>query len=129
MREGSSSGVSPYQKADEYLTKVAERLKFIEEAGAWPDELIKAYVAMIPKAAGGSRPEDQRPVTVLDVVYRVWAKCVVMAWVPVLHREYLTGPHRNGFPGPVRYVALGATSAGPDLAAETSGATIVAFVF
>ena len=70
-----------------------------------------------------------RPVTVLDVVYRVWAKGVVMAWVPVLHREYLTGPHRNGFPGPVRYVALGATSAGPDLAAETSGATIVAFVF
>ena len=49
------------------------------------DELIKAYVAMIPKAAGGSLPQDQRPITLLDVVYRVWAKGIVN----VLHCEYL----------------------------------------
>ena len=36
--------------------------------------------------------------------------------------------HRPAFPGPVNYAAFGAISAGPDLAAETSGATIVAFV-
>ena len=95
MREGSSFGVRAIPIAlwkslpDEHLTKVAELLTLIEDAGEWPDELIKAYVAMIPKTSGGSRPQDQRPITVLDVVYRVWAKGIVMTWAPVLHREYL----------------------------------------
>ena len=34
---------------------------------------MKAYVAMIPKASGGTRPQDQRPITVWDVIYRIWA--------------------------------------------------------
>ena len=34
-------------------------------------------------------PENQRPITALDVVHRVWAKGIVMAWAPILHREYL----------------------------------------
>ena len=66
-----------------------ELLRLVEEASVWPDEPIKASVAMIPKAAAGSRLQDERPITVLDVVYRVWAKGVVMAWATVLHREYL----------------------------------------
>ena len=75
MREGSSPGVRAIPIAlwkslpDEYLTKVAELPTLIEDAGEWPDELVKSYVAMIPKTSGGSRPQDQ--ITVLDVVYRV----------------------------------------------------------
>ena len=49
----------------------------------------RAYVTMIPKASGGTRPQDQRPITVLDVLYRVWAKGVVLTWAPVLQDEYL----------------------------------------
>ena len=44
---------------------------------------------MIPKANGGSRPADQRPITVLDVPYRVWAKGIVLEWLQVLQRQYL----------------------------------------
>jgi hypothetical protein len=51
---------------------------------------------MIPKSAGGSRPQDQRPITVLDVLYRIWAKGVVLAWQPILHSSFL-GPTAMGF--------------------------------
>jgi hypothetical protein len=62
---------------------VARLLSLVEAHGVWPREWTSAYVAMIPKSAGGSRPQDQRPITVLDVLYRVWAKGVVLAWQPV----------------------------------------------
>ena len=32
-----------------------------------------AYIAMIPKADGDSTPLGQRPLSVLPVVYRLWA--------------------------------------------------------
>jgi hypothetical protein len=51
---------------------------------------------MIPKATGGTRPRDQRPITVLDVLYRIWAKGVVLAWRGVLQRDYL-GQAAMGF--------------------------------
>ena len=73
----------------EYLECVAALLRGVEADGVWPPELLSAYVAMIPKAAGGTRPQDQRPITVLDVVYRVWSKGTIMAWAPVLQGSYL----------------------------------------
>ena len=51
---------------------------------------------MIPKAAGGTRPKDQRPITVLEVMYRVWSKAIILEWAPVLQRELL-GPWAMGF--------------------------------
>ena len=68
----------------------------MEAEGVWPKELLEAYVAMIPKASGGSRPQDQRPITVLDVVYRLWAKGITQVWAPVLQGSYL-GPAIMGF--------------------------------
>ena len=35
--------------------------------------LLDAYIAMIPKADGDSTPLGQRPLSVLPVVYRLWA--------------------------------------------------------
>ncbi len=51
---------------------------------------------MIPKSAGGSRKNDQRPITVLEVLYRIWAKDVVLDWQPVLLSFFL-GPTAMGF--------------------------------
>ena len=101
---GSSGGVLPGRsggshcrvEADSYLGRVADLLNLVEDSGQWPTELTRAYVAMIPKASGGTRPQDQRPITVLDVVYRLWSKGVVLAWASVLHGEYL-GPTTMGF--------------------------------
>ena len=41
--------------------------------GIWPQGLLDAYIAMIPKADGDSTPLGQRPLSVLPVVYRLWA--------------------------------------------------------
>ena len=59
----------------------------VEHVAHWKSTVARLW----EEAAGGSRPQDQRPITVLDVVYRVWAKGIVMAVAPVLHREYLGG--------------------------------------
>ena len=94
MRECSSSGVRGIHIAvwkslpDSFLERVAGLLNMVEVEDAWPDELLHAYVAMIPKASGGgSRPKDQSPITVLDVVYRLWAKGVTQVWAPTIQNN------------------------------------------
>ena len=81
---------------DSWMAAVARLLTMVEEAGRWPEEWLEAYVAMIPKAAGGTRPRDQRPITVLDLLYRIWSKGVVMEWTAVLQRTVL-GQAAMGF--------------------------------
>ena len=44
-----------------------------ETTGVWPQGLLDACIAMIPKADGDSTPLGQRPLSVLLVVYRLWA--------------------------------------------------------
>ena len=75
---------------------VARLLTLVEQNGRWPSQWLTAYVVMIPKASGGSRPRDQRPITVLDVLYRVWSKGLVQEWAPVIQRDLL-GTAAMGF--------------------------------
>ena len=46
---------------------------FSGSTGDWPQGLLDAYIAMIPKADGDSTPLGQRPLSVLTVVSRLWA--------------------------------------------------------
>ena len=48
-------------------------LELVETTGTWPQGLLDAEIAMIPKANGDSTPLGQRPLSVLPVVYRMWA--------------------------------------------------------
>ena len=64
-------------------------LRQIETTGQWPQGLLDAYIAMIPKAEGDSTPLGQRPLCVLPVVYRLWASVRLAhlkewfySWVP-----------------------------------------------
>ena len=41
--------------------------------GVWPDGLLDAYIAIIPRTDGDATPLGQRPLGVLPIVYRVWA--------------------------------------------------------
>ena len=57
--------------------------------GRWPQGLLDAYIAMIPKAEGDSTPLGQRPLCVLPVVYLLWASVRLAhlrdwfsSWVP-----------------------------------------------
>ena len=61
----------------------------VEFTGVWPQGLLDAYIAMIPKADGDSTPVEQRTLCVLPVVYRLWASLRlghlqewVQGWVP-----------------------------------------------
>jgi hypothetical protein len=95
LRAGSAPGprglpISLWQALpSEVVARLADLLTMIEATGVWPRELLQGYVALIPKASGGSRPQDQRPIAVLDVLYRLWAKGVTLSWAPVLHGAYL----------------------------------------
>ena len=64
-------------------------LELVESTGTWPQGLLDAYIVMIPKADGDSTPLGQRPLSVLPVVYRLWASLrlghlreCVEAWLP-----------------------------------------------
>ena len=75
-REFKVLPVSWYDGLARILTKV-------EDTGVWPDGLLDAYIAMIPKTDGDATPLGQRPLSVLPVVYRVWASarmCQLESW-------------------------------------------------
>ena len=56
--------VSWYDGLARFLTKV-------EDTGVWPDVLLDAYIAMIPKNDGDATLLGQRPLSVLPIVYHI----------------------------------------------------------
>ena len=56
-----------------WFSGLAILLGLVETTGVWPQGLLDAYKPMIPKADGDSTPLGQRPLSVLPVVYRLWA--------------------------------------------------------
>ena len=74
--------VSWYDELARILTKV-------EDFGILPDGLLDVYIAMIPGTDGDSTPLGQRPLSVLPIIYRVWASARMSqledwfkSWVP-----------------------------------------------
>ena len=72
-----------------WFDELAPILTLFEDTGIWPDGLLDAYIAMIPKTDGDATPLGQRPLSVLPVVYRIWAIASMMqlegwfmSWVP-----------------------------------------------
>ena len=68
---------------------LARILTRVEDIGIWPDGLLDAYIAMIPKNDGDATPFGQRPLSVLPIVYRIWASARMVqleswfqSWVP-----------------------------------------------
>ena len=52
---------------------LARILTQVEDTGVWPDGSLDAYIAMIPKTDVDATPLGQRPLSVLPIVYRIWA--------------------------------------------------------
>ena len=72
-----------------WFDELARFLTLVEDTGVWPDGLLDAYIAMIPKTDGDATPLGQRPLSVLLVVYRIWASARMVqlegwfkSWVP-----------------------------------------------
>ena len=56
-----------------WFDALARILTKVEDLGVWPDGLLDASITIIPKSDGDATPLGQRPLTVLPVVYRIWA--------------------------------------------------------
>ena len=56
-----------------WFSGLAILLELVETTRVWPQGLLDAEIAMIPKADGDSTPLGQQPLSVLPVVYRLWA--------------------------------------------------------
>ena len=72
-----------------WYDELARILTKVEDVGVWLDGLLDAYIAMIPKTDGDAAPLGQRPLSVLPVVYRIWASARMSqldawfkSWVP-----------------------------------------------
>ena len=72
-----------------WYVELARILTKVEDFGIWPDGLLDAYIAMIPKTDGDATPLGQRPLSVLAIVYRIWASVRMgqldgwfKSWVP-----------------------------------------------
>ena len=72
-----------------WVSGLAILLELVETAGTWPQGLLDAYIAMIPKADGDSTPLRERTLSVLPVVYGLWASLRlghlrewVVGWLP-----------------------------------------------
>ena len=76
------------------LDMLSEILFLVEATGTWPRVLARGYVSLIPKGEGMMLMQ-QRPLSVLSQIYRVWAgirleECMV--W-----QELWIHPHAYGF--------------------------------
>ena len=56
-----------------WFSGLAVLLELVESTSIWPQGLLDAFIAMIPKVDGDSTPLFQRPLNVFPVVYRLWA--------------------------------------------------------
>ena len=72
-----------------WFDELARILTLVEDTGVWPDGLLDAYIAMIPKTDGDATPLGQRPLNVLPFVYRIGASTRMVqlegwfkSWVP-----------------------------------------------
>ena len=72
-----------------WFDELARILTKVEDIGVWPDGLLDAYIAVIPKTDGDATPLGQRPLSVLPIVYRIWASARMgqlegwfRSWVP-----------------------------------------------
>ena len=57
---------------DQLLEWLADLVWEVERQGRWPLRLAEGYTALIPKE-GPPGPLNTRPLTVLSMVYRLWA--------------------------------------------------------
>ena len=76
-----------------WFDELARILTFVEDLGVWPDGLLDAYIAMIPKTDGDATPLGQRPLCLLPIVCRIWASARMVqlegwfrSWVPLGQR-------------------------------------------
>ena len=54
-------------------TELVELLSQVEKDGIWPEQMLEALVAAVPKNDGAKSPNEFRPIVLLSLVYRAWS--------------------------------------------------------
>ena len=78
MQSSGSCGLDGWRIAevkslpDFFLDRLAVLLNTVEETGVWPQALAQGAVSLIGKGEG-AEPLKLRPISVMPVVYRLWA--------------------------------------------------------
>ena len=72
-----------------WYDQLARILSNVEQVGVWPDGLLDAYIAMIPKTDGDATPLARGLLVCSRSCYRIWASARMgqldgwfMSWVP-----------------------------------------------
>jgi hypothetical protein len=75
-----AGGADGLQAADwqswptEHWRKLAELLMLCEHQGQWPKQLLQAHVVLLSKGGKPVSKLQSRPITILPLAYRAWAK-------------------------------------------------------
>ena len=78
MRSSGSCGMDGWRTAEIkalpnfFLDRLAELLNIVEDSGTWPQALAQGAVSLISKGEG-AEPLKLRPISVMPIVYRLWA--------------------------------------------------------
>ena len=80
---------------DELLDGLCVLFDTIESTGHWPAALTTGYLCLIPKTDSDGSPSNLRPLSILSVIYRLWASVrlkELMIW-----QESWAHPSQTGF--------------------------------
>ena len=66
-----------------------------QDCGEWPKSILDATVSLLPKEDAVTSLDQTRPVTVLSVVYRLWAKIITAKFLRQVHRYLPDSIHGN----------------------------------
>jgi len=78
---GRKAGGADGLKADDWQSwpsvhweRLAQLLQMCEQQGTWPEQLLHAHVVLLSKAGKPVDGLQARPITILPLIYRAWAK-------------------------------------------------------
>ena len=66
---------------EDFLENLVHLLNSFSNTGRWPDSLLDATVALLPKTAGSVTVDQTRPITILSALYRLWSRIITRKFI------------------------------------------------
>ena len=79
----------------ELISQFCQVFNLCQTQTEWPQSLLDATVALLPKEEHISGLEDTRPVTVLSAVYRIWSRIITRKFLKNAHDHLPSSIHGN----------------------------------